>query len=133
MEPLADPIYIGSKEIYLVEDIDGTSNVNISFKKDAKGEDSVDVILNKELFNTIKSNVPSMGNITDHIRDYFARKFLAELAYYDLEYYFVNNVAVGMETLAHNLREELFRKTFVCSGGDAINLKLLAQKVDKTE
>lgn len=94
-------------------------NVSVEF------DDSTSIVINKELLDLIKTEEKGNGNVTDNINDFFARKFLAELAYYNLGYYFSRNVASSIEVLAHNLREELLKKTFNCSGGDDISLKLL--------
>ena len=88
-------------------------------------EDKTDFKIHKELLKGIKSKKVGSGNLADNINDYFARKFLAELAYYELDYYFVSNVGQAMNVLSHNLRENLIRETFKCSGGNNINLKKL--------
>ena len=55
------------------------------------------------------------------------------MAYYGLDFYFVGNVGQSMGVLVHNLREELFRETFDCSGGDAIPLnKLITNDEDNS-
>lgn len=110
-------------------------------RKETENGDSVDVVMKegtefkikKDLLDILKTEGKGDGNITDNIRNYFARKFISELALYDLNYYFVNNVSVAMDTLAHNLREELFRKTFDCSGGDAIPLNKLIETDEETD
>lgn len=111
-------MFIGDKEIKMTTEKD-EKTITVEFANDPS------VTINKELFDLIKSEEKGNGSITDNINHYFGRKFLAELAYYGLEHYFATSTGVAMETLAHNLREELFRKTFNCSGGDAININLL--------
>lgn len=111
-------MFIGSKEVKVVMDKD-EKNVSVDF------DDNTSTTINKELFELIKSEEKGNGNVTDNVNDFFARKFLAELAYYELGYYFSRNVSSAMEVLAHNLREELLKKTFNCTGGDDINLRLL--------
>jgi len=114
-------MFIGTKEIKITLDKD-EKNLSVEFV-----DDNNSVVINKELFDLIKSETKGTGNVTDNINDLFARKFLAELAYYDLGFYFCRNIANSIEVLAHNLREELLRSTFNCSGGDDINLRLLTK------
>jgi hypothetical protein len=111
-------MFIGSKEVKVTMP-KGEKELSVEF------DDETSTVINKELYDLIKSEEKGAGNVTDNVNDFFARKFLAELAYYELGHYFVRNVANSMEVLAHNLREELFKKTFNCTGGDDINLKLL--------
>jgi hypothetical protein len=125
-------MFIGSKKIEATfDDKDGFSKVEF--------DDGNSVVINKELLGFIQTEEIGEGNIVDSINHYFSTKFLAELSMYELSYYFVNNVCTAMSVLSHNLREELIRKTFNCSGGDDINLKLftnpiIEQKLDtKTE
>jgi hypothetical protein len=119
MVVLLTNMFIGNKEVKMELEQENGVDVKIEF-----GDDTSTVI-NKELFDLIKSEDKNDGNVSDNINHYFAKKFVAELAYYGLDFYFANNVGVAMGTLAHNLREELFSKTFKCTGGDTINLKLL--------
>lgn len=84
--------------------------------------------IHKELLKQIKTKKDGEGSIADNINNYFARKFVAELAYYNLDFYFVGNISQSMGVLAHNLREELLRNTFNCSSGDAISLNKLVKK-----
>lgn len=116
-------MFIGSKEIKVQLDKD-EKNVSLEF------DDGSHTDINKELLLLIQSDVKGDGNVTDNINNFFARKFLAELAYYDLGYYFSSNVGTAIEVLAHNLREKLISDTFSCSGGSDISLKLLV-KLDK--
>lgn len=110
--------YLGELKIESeISNDDGISKVTF------EGGQNIDI--NSKLLKELVTEEEGKGNITDNINDYFARKFVAELAYYDLDYYFVKSVGIAMEVLSHNLREELIRKTFNCSGGDAINLKKL--------
>lgn len=117
-------MFIGNKRIKVVLD-DKDGMVKVDF-----GDSST--LINKDLLELIQTKEEGKGNVTDNVNDYFARKFLAELAYYGLGFYFSGSVGIAMQTLSHNLREELFRDTFKCTGADDINLKLLL-KLDKPE
>jgi hypothetical protein len=119
MVALLTNMFIGNKKIKAQFEQENGVDIKLEF------DDNTDVVINKELFELIKSEKKNDGNVTNNINHYFAKKFVAELAYYGLDFYFANNVGVAMGTLAHNLREELFSKTFKCTGGDTINLKLL--------
>lgn len=112
-------MYIGSLEIKK-EKIDGDF-VTVTMK------DKSSFVVHKELLEKIKTDEKGNGNVTDIINDYFSRKFLAELAYYDLDYMFAMNVGQGIATLAHNLREGLISRTFNCSGGDTIKLSKILE------
>lgn len=114
-------MFIGKKKIESIMDKENGIDVVVSFEE----ENNSDITINKELLSLIQSEEEGEGNVTDNITHFFAKKFVSELAYYGLEYYFSRNIGVSMETLSHNLREELFRATFECSGGDDINLRLL--------
>jgi len=118
-------MFIGSKEIKATfEDKDSLIKVEL--------DDDSSTLIHKELLALIQTEEKGNGNITDCVNHYFARKFLAELAYYDLGFYFSGHIGMALGTLAHNLREELFRKTFKCTGADDIRLKLLLG-LDKPE
>lgn len=117
-------MFIGDKEVKMTTEKDEKTIV-VEFSGDPS------ITINKELFDLIKSDEKGNGNVTDNINAYFARKFLAELAYYNLEYCFAGSTGIAMETLAHNLREELFRKTFNCGGANNINISNLLN-VDTT-
>jgi len=114
-------MFIGEKQIKETFN-EGEDKIKIIF------EDSPETIMNKELFEKVKTEEKNRGTITDVVNHYLATKFLAELADYNLEYYMVENVGVAMKVLAHNLREEAIRKTFKCSGGDAIPLNTLIEQ-----
>lgn len=120
-------MFIGDKKIKKVSDEDGEGNVIVEFKH----EPSVEI--KKKLFDQIVKDKQGRGNITDAINFLFAVKFLMELSENGLEFYFVDGIGVSMKTLAHNLREELFRKTFDCTGGDAIALDKLMEDEDETK
>ncbi len=112
-------MFIGNREIKATFEEENGIDIKLELDDDSS------VVINKELFDFVKSEEKGDGNISDNINYYFAKKFIAELAYYGLDFYFANNVGIAMGTLAHNLREDLFKKAFNCTGGDTINLKLL--------
>jgi len=119
-------MYIGEEEIKITTP-DGDNSLKLDFA------DKSSTIINKDLYELVSSKEKGSGNITDNINHYFAKKFVAELSVYDLEFYFANSVSASMGVLAHNLREELLKKTFDCSGGDSIRLKLLIDNVGNGE
>jgi hypothetical protein len=83
-----------------------------------------DFPINPKLLELVETDAPLKdANVTDAITHVIAVDIIDKLASYELDYYFVNNIAMKINVLAHNLREDLIRKTFDCSGGDAINLK----------
>ena len=114
---------------------------NQKIKSEEANGDMVDIIMkdkttftiNKELLEQIKTDSNGEGSVTDNVNNYFARKFIAELAYYNLDFYFVGNIGQSMGVLVHNLREELFRNTFDCSGGDGIALNKLIENNEDTD
>jgi len=114
-------IYIGEVEIKKVIDKNDTE-VTLEFEDDIPNLD-----INKELFENLKKDKVGRGTITDNVNHLIATKFLMELSDYGLEYYMVENVTTAMKVLAHNMREDLIRKTFDCSGGDAILLSKLVE------
>ena len=85
-----------------------------------------DVIIHQQLLSLVGSEKPlENASVTDAVTHVIAVDIIDRLANYELDYYFVANIAAKMGVLAHNLREDLIRRTFDCSGGDAINLKKL--------
>lgn len=111
--------YIGQYKIKkATHNPDGTTTVTFQKK--------TEVTLARGLFELVASEEPlANAEITDAITHTIAVKFLDELANYNLDYYFVKTIGTKLEVLAHNLREDLIRRTFDCSGGDAISLKKL--------
>lgn len=118
-------MFIGSKEIRATFD-DANDMLKVELDDDST------TLINKDLLALIQTEEKGDGNITDSINHYFATRFLAELAMYDLNYYFIDNVGTAMSVLAHNLREELIKKTFDCSGGNDIRLKTLINSTPLT-
>lgn len=115
--------FVGEKEIKEIVPVPGKENlVKVIF-------DEGETEINKDLLELITIEEKGNGNVTDNINHYFTRKFVAELSQYDLGFYFTNSIGIGIETLAHNLREELIRKTFNCSGANDISLKLLVDNI----
>ena len=113
-------MYIGSKKIKeIVQDEKGT---HLTFK------DEPSISLSTKLYDLIVSETKGEGNATDAVNHYFSAKFVSELAEYDLDYYMVEGIGIAMRTLTHNLRENLMRNVFDCSGGDAMNLKYLVDE-----
>jgi hypothetical protein len=110
--------FIGEKEI--INFTEEGDKVVIGFKDQAST-----VTMNKSLFEAVVKDAKGNGEITDCVRDFLARKILAELAYYDLDFYMISHIAVGIETLAHNLREDIIGKTFNCTGASDIKIKKL--------
>lgn len=92
-----------------------------------KLKDNTEFEIHKELLEKIKTAEKGNGNVTDTINDYFSRKFLAELAMYDLDYMFAMNVGSGIATLAHNLREQAISKVFDCSCSETIKLSKIVK------
>lgn len=112
-------MYIGINKIEAkFEDKDDL--VKVGFKGDHP-----EVLIHKELLEKIETKEKGQGSIVDTINHYFATKFLAELSYYNLDFYNAANIGQAVGTLAHNLREDLFRRTFSCNGANDIGLKLL--------
>lgn len=113
-------MYIGEKKLKgTLDQEDGT--IKISFKDNVP-----DIIMNKNLFEEIKSDEKRKGDVTDCVRNVIATRFLMELSKYGLDFYMIEHVTQGMITLAHNLREETFGKAFGCKGlGDIKIGKLL--------
>lgn len=109
--------YIGEKKVREAEYKD--DKVTLTFKNEPS------VTMNAKLFDVLAKEEKGKGNITDVVDHYFSAKFLQELADYGLEYYMIDLVATAMGTLAHNLREGLFRETFKCSDGNSMELKYL--------
>lgn len=85
--------------------------------------------INKELWEKIKSDKKGLGNVTDIINDYFCRKFLAELALYDLDYMFAMSIGSGIATLAHNLREQAIGKALDCSCSETVKLSKIIDEM----
>ena len=116
--------FIGELEVVTKEPVEGKEGfIKVTFDTEHVTE------MQEELFNILETEEKGQGNVTDNIRDFFARKFLAELSQFHLGFYFANSIGVAMETLAHNLREQLIQKTFNCTGGNDISLKLLLDKI----
>lgn len=111
-------MWIGERKIKsIIDQPDGS--VNVSFK------DSHEININKELLKVIRTKKKGKGLVTDVTRHVLATKFLMEMAEYDLDFGMVEHIAQGMHTLAHNMREDLFSKSFDCAGANNIKLKKL--------
>lgn len=110
--------YIGESEIKEV--IGDGEDLTIKFE-----EGTEDITMKQELFEMIAKEGKGKGTVTDVVRFIFATKFLKEMSDLGLEYYMVENVAVGMGTLLHNMREEAISKHFECAGSLNIPLEKL--------
>lgn len=120
-------LYIGEKKIKgVLDQKDGT--VKVGFK-----DNSPDIILGRGLYNLVKKSVKGKGDVTDTVRHLLATKFLMEMADYGLEFYMVEHISQGMATLAHNLREDLFSKTFDCVGMNGITINKLIGHAEEKE
>ena len=106
--------YLGNEE---VEFIEGESEISKVHLKDNKI-----IELHKDLVEHIVSEKPNEGTLTDLVSHYLSKKFLIEMAYYDLDFYMTESVGTGIKVLAHNLREDAISKAFDCQG--ALNIKL---------
>lgn len=118
-------MYIGNKEIKTVETLEnGVSKVTM-----AEGEPFE---ISTELLGKIQTDTEGQGSITDNINNYFARKFLAELAYYGLDYYFAKHIGISLEVLAHNSREQKIAELFGATSSDSIKLSQLFKEDENT-
>ena len=116
--------FIGNQKIR-EEKIDGENTI-------VKLKDNSEFTINSQLLEKVKKEEKGNGNVTDSISDYFSRKFLAELAYYDLDYTFAMSIGSGIATLAHNLRENSIGKAFDCSCSETIKIKKITdEKIDE--
>lgn len=112
-------MYIGEQKIK------GTLDQGDGFFQVGFTDNSPDITISKELLKAIKTKKKGRGNVVDNINHYYATKFLNELAKEGFDYYMVDNIAMAMRTLAHNMREELIKSTFDCGGADDISLKTI--------
>ena len=112
-------MFIGNSEIDSVLYNDEDDQVTVMFKDD---KEHGSITIHKDILNMVQSTVAQDGNIHDLIAHQMAKRFIAELASYDLEFYTVENIASAMRVLAHNLREEAIGKAFACTG--ALDMKL---------
>jgi len=115
-------MWIGEYKIKGVFDAKDKKFKTVSFKNEHP-----DVTLQKDLYDMVVREEKGRGNVTDAVNHVLATKFLAEMAEYGLEHYMAANIGTAMQTLAHNMREELIKKTFNCTGGDSIPLSKLMQ------
>ena len=94
-------------------------------------KDGEDVTINKNLLKVIQSEEKRQGGITDTVRMVLSTKILQELADYGLEFYMLSHIGQGIQTLAHNLREEVFSKHFDCQGMNGITIDKLLEDAEK--
>ena len=118
--------YIGDKKLKGTLELP-LGDIKVMFKN------NTDVTMKKNLFDIIVHNDKRVGDITDRVRLVLSTKFLSEMAEYGLEFYMISQVGQGMETLAHNLREEKISKAFGCAGTNDISIETLleAEKEEK--
>jgi hypothetical protein len=77
-----------------------------------------EITMSRKLYDIIVLDKKYNGNVTDRISTTLATKFLKEMADYGMEINMVPNVVSFMGNLAHNLREELLKRTFGRGGND---------------
>ena len=85
-------------------------------------DEAMPVRLHKDIYEKVVSEVENKGTVQDIVFYHLARKFLAELALYGMEFYAVEGVGTSMQVLAHNLREEEIAKKFNCKSPYNIRL-----------
>lgn len=107
--------FIGNKEI------ESQSNISAT-QVDVKMKDGCPFTMHKDIFDGIVTEEIGEGSITDNVNNYFARKFLAELAHYDLDFYFAKQIGMKLEILAHNLREQKIAEKFDAVTSDSIKI-----------
>uniref|UniRef100_A0A6M3ILF4 Uncharacterized protein n=1 Tax=viral metagenome TaxID=1070528 RepID=A0A6M3ILF4_9ZZZZ len=117
-------MHIGNKKVKGVEKLDD-GVLNVKFK-DGSSEK-----INDNLYKLIKSEEKREGEVIDVIRHVLSTKFLSDMSEYGLDFYMVQHISRGMETLSHNMREELFSKTFDCNGANGIKLNKLISLYDE--
>ena len=109
-------MYVGEKKIKGTNDMPN-GEVQVTFK------DGGDTVMNKELFKVIQSEEKRDGMVTDVVRQTLSAKYLEDMSNYGLDFGMVEHISMGMQTLIHNLREDLVSKTFNCQGLGGITLK----------
>ena len=119
--------YIGELEVGTVARIGETDDATVTF---AEGTDHPPVTLSVALLGDVTSEEKGKGNVTDCVNHHFAKSFLSQLALAGIKTYSIEGVAMGMRTLAHNLREVAIGKAFNCHGGDDILIGDLIPKED---
>lgn len=120
-------MYIGEYKIKGVKEEDGVATVSYKDRK------KTPTVLNANLLELLRSPEPIKGGesyITDATVNLLATKFIAEMADLGLDIGMVAHVSQGMNTLAHNLREEAIAKAFDCAGGLDIKLTKLIVDLD---
>lgn len=117
--------YIGDKKIRGTEPGTVEGTLRVSFK------DGEELTMNENLYNICVHDDKRDGGVTDRVRLVLATKFLQEMADYGLGFYMVSTIGQGMETLAHNLREEKISKMFGCEGTNDIALETILETEEK--
>jgi len=107
--------YIGEKQIKEVEH--HNEDVHIFFKGEKEP-----VVMKDDLYKMIVSEGKREGDIMDSVRHMLSTKFLAEMSDLGLEFYMIDHITQGMQTLIHNLREAAIGKAFESNG--ALDIKI---------
>lgn len=108
-------MFIGEKEIKEIEH-SGDGDCVVLFMDESQSK------ISEKMLDFIQSDVEQKGTITDVVRMKLASKYLQDMADFGLENNMVEQVSMGMQTLAHNLREEAIGKALGCTG--ALDIKL---------
>lgn len=114
--------YLGNKKIRGTEKAALDGSIKIIFKDDEE------LTMNENLYKICVHDDKRDGGVTDRVRLVLATKFLQELSEYGLGFYMISTIGQGMETLAHNLREEKISKMFDCTGTNDISIKILLEE-----
>lgn len=112
--------WIGDKKIRGEFDL-GDGQVKVVFK------DNSETIMSQKLLELIRHDEKRDGEVTDAVRNTLATKYLADMAEYDLEISMIEHITMGIQTLAHNLREDLISRTFDCKGANGIKISKLLE------
>ena len=107
-------MYIGSRKIKKTE-IKGDETFVIF-------EDKATMSIHTELFDMIKSEKESTGDIMDQIRYALSKRFMAELAYYKLTAFTGQQFATGLTNLIVNTSAIAIGKKFGVTSPDDILL-----------
>jgi len=114
--------FIGDKKVKSAITSKDKSTVEVSFK-----HEEPTITLNKKLYDQIISEKQGRGNVTDAINHLLATKFILELSELGLNFNMIEAVSAAMNVLAYNLREDLIRKTFDCTGANDIQLNKIVK------
>ena len=110
-------MYIGDKKVKK-EVEDGTT---VKFTLD----DGKEHELHRELYDLMKTEEKTAGEVFDLIRSAVATKFLAQMADWELDFGTVEQIAMGLNNLARNLLEGVVARTFDAKSIREIKLRRL--------